>query len=128
MTECEVLQDTIPQKDRTTKMSKLEKTRTFQTVDGKPLVLTTTRILTEDKLQWNITLRLKSSDKRFGKVLETRTFSKAMEWPTPLLVLLIEDEERSLLLKHGVDLASLQAEYSLVSEFPENNHQELWKR
>lgn len=100
-------------------MSKLEKTRIFQTVDDKPLVLTTTRMLSEDKLQWNITLRLKRSEKLFGKVLEVRTFTKAMEWPTSLLILLIEDEERSLLLNHGVDLASLQAEYSLVSEFPE---------
>lgn len=100
-------------------MSKLEKTRIFQTVDGKPLTLTTTRILSEDKLQWNITLRLKRSERLFSKVLESRTFSKATEWPTSLLILLIEDEERSLLLNHGVDPASLQAEYSLVSEFPE---------
>lgn len=102
-------------------MSKLEKTRTFQTVDGKPLVLTTTRILSEDKLQWSITLRLKKPEKLFGKVAEVRAFNKTTDWPSSLLVLLIEDEERSLLLSHGVDLASLEAEYAIVSEYPEKD-------
>lgn len=102
-------------------MSKLEKTRTFQTVDGKLLALTTTRKLSKDKSQWNITLCLKQSEKLFNKVMEVRTFTKTLDWPPSLLVLLIEGEERSLLLDHGVDLASLAAEYSIVSEYPEKD-------
>lgn len=102
-------------------MSKLEKTRTFQTVDGKLLTLTTTRILSDDKLQWSITLRLKRSEKLFGKVLEVRSFNKTTDWPASLLILLIEDEERSLLLNHGVDTTSLQEEYAIVSDYPEKD-------
>lgn len=102
-------------------MSKLEKTREFRDTDGKLLFLTTTRRLSKDQQSWQVSLRLKISSKPFNRTIATRDFSKTLQWPASLLTLLIEGDERELLLNHGVAISAMTEVYSIASEYPEEN-------